>query len=152
MAPSSGRAAARLAAVQALYEMEVTQKGVDETLREFERFWLGQEVEGDQYAAAEPAFFRDVVTGILADQEPLDRQIDARLAQGWPLTRVDSVLRAILRAGAYELKKRTDVPARVVIKEYVDVAAAFFGPDEVGMVNAVLDGLARELRVAEFVA
>ncbi len=151
-AGSSGRAAARLAAVQALYQMELTQKGIDEILREFEHFWIGQEVEGDQYNAAEPTFFRDIVTGILADQAPLDRQIDRRLAQGWPLARVDSVLRAILRAGAYELKKRTDVPARVVIKEYVDVAGAFFGPEEVGMVNAVLDGLARELRAAEFAA
>lgn len=144
------RSAARLAAVQALYEMEVTEKGLNEVFAEFEAFWLGNEIEGEQYNDAEVAFFRDVLSGVLEDQGPLDRLIDKTLVEGWPLARVDSVLRAILRAGAYELKKRTDVPARVVIKEYVDVAGAFFGLEEAGMINAVLDHMARHLRAAEF--
>jgi len=150
MANADGRSAARLAAVQALYQMEVTEKGLNEIFAEFESFWIGCEIEGEQYKAAEVAFFRDILTGVLADQGPIDRLIDKTLAEGWPLARVDAVMRAILRAGAYELKKRTDIPARVAIKEYVDVAGAFFGREEAGMINAVLDGLARRLRAEEF--
>ncbi len=150
MAKAIERSAARLAAVQALYQMEVTEKGLNEVFAEFEAFWLGNEIEGEQYNDAEVAFFHDVLSGVLEDQGPLDRLIDKTLVDGWPLARVDSVLRAILRAGAYELKKRTDVPARVVIKEYVDVAGAFFGLEEAGMINAVLDHMAHELRAAEF--
>ena len=107
-------------------------------------------MEGERYNAAETAFFRDIVGGVVADQSPLDRLVDRLLADGWPLARIDSVLRAILRAGAYELKTRTDIPARVAIKEYVDVAGAFFEREEAGMVNAVLDAAARALRPAEF--
>ncbi|WOJ89471.1 transcription antitermination factor NusB [Methylocapsa polymorpha] len=150
MANADGRSAARLAAVQALYQMEVTEKGLNEIFAEFESFWIGCEIEGEQYKAAEVAFFRDILTGVLADQGPIDRLIDKTLAEGWPLARVDAVMRAILRAGAYELKKRADIPARVAIKEYVDVAGAFFGREEAGMINAVLDGLARRLRADEF--
>ncbi|MGH6817985.1 MAG: transcription antitermination factor NusB [Methylovirgula sp.] len=144
------RSAARLAVVQALYQMEVSGKGLDETRSEFERFWIGGEIEGVQYKEAEIAFFRDLLGGVLADQVPIDRAIDKTLAKGWPLVRVDSVMRAILRAGAYELKKRKDIPARVAIKEYVDVAGAFFGREEAGMINAVLDSLARQFRPGEF--
>ena len=144
------RANARLAAVQALYQMDVAGKGVNEILAEFETFWIGQEVEGEQYKPAEIEYFRDVLNGVLADQRALDQDIDATLAEGWPLRRVEAVMRAVLRAGAYELKKRRDVPARVVIAEYVDIAAAFLARDEVGMINAVLDALARKLRAAEF--
>ena len=150
MSRGAGRSAARLAAVQALYQMELTGKGLNEIYAEFESFWIGHEVEGERYNAAETAFFRDVVGGVVADQGPLDRLVDNLLAEGWPLARIDSVLRAILRAGAYELKKRTDIPARVAIKEYVDVAGAFFEREEAGMVNAVLDAAARVLRPAEF--
>lgn len=150
MANADQRSAARLAAVQALYQMEVTRKGLPETCAEFETFWIGNEIEGAQYKTAEIAFFRDILSGVLADQGPIDRVIDKTLAAGWPLTRIDSVIRAILRAGTYELKKRTDIPARVAIKEYVDVAGAFFGRDEAGMVNAVLDALARRFRAVEF--
>ncbi len=145
------RAAARLAAVQALYQMDVAKTGIHEILAEFESHWIGQEVEGDQYNPAEIAFFRDTLEGVLGQQAELDRLIDNALQQGWPLRRVEAVLRAILRAGAYELKNRRDVPARVTIKEYTDVAAAFFGGDEVGMTNAVLDGLARRLRADDMV-
>jgi N utilization substance protein B len=150
MANVDQRSAARLAAVQALYQMEVSEKGLKETCTEFESFWIGNEIEGAQYKDAEIAFFRDILTGVVSAQGPIDRLIDKTLATGWPLARIDSVMRAILRAGAYELKHRTDIPARVSIKEYVDVAGAFFGPEEAGMINAVLDGLARHLRAAEF--
>ncbi len=144
------RSAARLAAVQALYQMDITGKGLNEIYAEFESVWIGGEVDGERYNAAEIAFFRDIVGGVVADQAPLDRLVDNLLAEGWPLARIDSVLRAILRAGAYELKNRADIPARVAIKEYVDVAGAFFEREEAGMVNAVLDGAARALRPAEF--
>jgi N utilization substance protein B len=152
MSKAEHRSAARLAAVQALYQMDVTGKGVNEALAEFETHWIGREVEGDQYKPAELAFFRDILGGVLADQVALDRAIDDTLAEGWPLARIESVMRAALRAGAYELKKRRDIPARVVISEYVDVAAAFFDRDEAGVVNAVLDKIARRFRVEEFEA
>jgi N utilization substance protein B len=150
MSNGEQRSAARLAAVQALYQMEVTQKGLKETFAEFESYWIGNEIEGEQYKTAEIAFFRNILSGVLADQGPIDRLIDKTLIDGWPLARVDSVMRAILRAGAYELNHRGDIPARVVIKEYVDVAGAFFGRDEAGMINAVLDALARRCRAEEF--
>ncbi len=150
MARAPQRAAARLAAVQALYQMEVSGKGLAETQAEFESFWIGNEIEGEQYNEAEIAFFRDILSGVLAEQGPIDRAIDRTLAKGWPLVRVDAVIRAILRAGSYELLRRKDVPARVVIKEYVDVAGAFFERDEAGMINAVLDALARQYRAQEF--
>ena len=150
MALAPQRAAARLAVVQALYQMEVSGKGLAETQSEFESFWIGNEIEGAQYEEAEIAFFRDILAGVLTDQAPIDRAIDRTLAKGWPLVRVDAVMRAILRAGSYELLRRKDVPARVVIKEYVDVAGAFFERDEAGMINAVLDALARQYRSEEF--
>ena len=144
------RGAARLAAVQALYQMDLAATSLDSILAEFEKFWIGREVEGEQYLPAEAAFFREVVTGVVAEQRKLDPLIDAALAQGWPLKRIEAVLRAILRAGAYELDHRRDVPARVVVSEYVDVAHAFVDAEETGMVNAVLDQLARQIRAEEF--
>ena len=152
MARASERAAARLAAVQALYEMDVTGKSLTDVFAEFETHWIGREIEGDQYNAAELTLFRSILQGVLDDQGPLDRAIDRTLVASWPLARVDSVMRATLRGGAYELKTRKDIPARVVIKEYVDVAGAFFGREESGMINAVLDGMAREFRAEEFEA
>jgi N utilization substance protein B len=150
MSVAEQRSSARLAAVQALYQMEVADKGLNDILAEFETHWIGREVEGDQYKPVELAFFRDVVSGLLADQRAIDRQLDETLSQGWPLRRVEALMRAILRAGLYELKARSDVPARVAIKEYVDIAGAFFGRDEAGMINAVLDSLARAVRPNEF--
>ena len=144
------RGAARLAAVQALYQMDLAGTGLNEILAEFESHWLGGEVEGAQYRPAEAAFFRDIVGGVVREQTRLDPQIDAALARGWPLRRIETILRAVLRAGAYELACRSDVPARVVMSEYVDVAAAFVDEEETGMVNAVLDQLAHQLRAAEF--
>lgn len=146
------RGAARLAAVQALYQMDIAATPLNDILGQFEAFWIGREVEGDEYLPAEAAYFRDVVGGVVADQRRLDPMIDAVLSKGWPLVRIETVLRAILRAGAYELDRKTDVPARVVVSEYVDVANAFVDPSETGMINAVLDQLARQLRASEFEA
>jgi len=144
------RSAARLAASQALYQMEVAEKGLSDILAEFEAHWIGQEIEGEAYNPAELAFFRDIVSGVLREQTPIDRGIDETLAKGWPLRRIEALMRAILRAAYYELRSRPDVPARVAVTEYVDVAAAFYGPEECGMINAVLDALARRTRPAEF--
>lgn len=139
------RSAARLAAVQALYQMEIAAKGLNEVFAEFESFWMGREIEGDQYKPAEAAYFRAILEGFLADQVALDRAID-RILEGWPLKRIEAIMRASLRAGAYELKHARDVPPRVILSEYVDIASSFLERDEVGMVNAVLDKLARDLR------
>ena len=152
MSRAEDRSAARLAASQALYQMEVADSGLADILAEFEAHWIGMEVEGAQYKPAEIAFFRDIVSGVLNDQHAIDRTLDDTLSAGWPLRRVEALMRAILRAAFYELKSRPDVPARAVITEYVDVAAAFYGKDECGMINAVLDGLARQTRAGEFEA
>src|SRR5215831_16768526 len=144
------RGAARLAAVQALYQMDIAGTGVNDILAQFESHWIGREVEGNQYLPAEAAFFRDVVGGVVREQRKLDPLIDAALAQSWPLKRIETILRAVLRAGAYELDQRRDVPARVVVSEYVDVANAFVEREETGMVNAVLDQIARQFRSDEF--
>ncbi len=149
--PANQRGAARLAAVQALYQMELAGATLPDVLAEFEVHRLGREVDGDQYRDADAVFFRDVVSGVVRDQRALDPAIHQALTPGWPLARIDSTLRAVLRSGAYELASRADVPARVVITEYVDVARAFFDADAAGMVNAVLDKLAHSYRPAEFV-
>jgi N utilization substance protein B len=155
--PSEGRranrrGAARLAAVQALYQMDLAATPLNEALAQFETHWIGREVEGEEYLPAEEAHFRDIVRGVVDDQRRLDPMIDKALEKGWPLKRIETVLRAILRAGVYELDRKPDVPARVVVAEYVDVAHAFVDRGETGMVNAVLDQLARELRAGEFAA
>ncbi len=150
MSKAQQRSAARLAAAQALYQMEVADVGLPEVLAEFESHWIGQEVEGEQYNPAEIGFFRDIVGGVLKDQVAIDRAVDEALSEGWPLKRVEALMRAILRAAFYEIRSRADVPARVAIKEYVDVAGAFYGPEESGMINAVLDNLARKTRPNEF--
>ena len=144
------RTAARLGAVQALYQMDMAGSGINDVFAEFESHWIGNEVEGEQYLPAEAAFFRDIVSGVVRDQTRLDPLIDEALSKGWPLKRIDAILRAVLRAGAYELEHRKDVPARVVVSEYVDVANAFVERDETGMVNAVLDQIARQFRGDEF--
>jgi N utilization substance protein B len=144
------RGAARLAAVQALYQMDLVATPLHEILAQFESHWIGREVEGETYLPAEAAHFRDVVGGVVAEQRRLDPMIDTALVQGWPLKRIETVVRAILRAGAFELDRKPEVPARVVVSEYVDVAHAFLDEKETGMVNAVLDQLARQLRAGEF--
>jgi N utilization substance protein B len=144
------RGAARLAAVQALYQMDVAGTGLNDILAEFESHWIGREVEGEQYLPAEAAFFRDVVSGVLREQRALDPLIDDALNRGWPLRRIETILRAVMRAGGYELAHRNDVPARVIISEYADIAAAFVDREEIGMVNAVLEHLGRQFRATEF--
>ena len=144
------KSAARLGAVQALYQMDLAQTPINDIFAEFESHWLGQEVEGTQMPEADVKLFRAVVEGALNDQRRIDPMIDNALSSGWPLKRVEAVLRAVLRAGTAELVCRPTVPARVVIAEYVNVAGAFLDRDETGMVNAVLDALARDLRPGEF--
>jgi N utilization substance protein B len=147
---ASSRSAARLATVQALYQMDMTGIDLNEVIAEFEVHRLGKEIEGCQYADAEAAFFRDLVKGVVREQLKIDPLIDKQLAEGWRLTRVDSILRAILRAGAYEILKRNDVPARVIISEYVDIAHAFFADEEPKVVNGILDKLGHRARPNEF--
>lgn len=148
--PANARGAARLAAVQALYQMDVGGTSVEEVMAEFETWRLGHELDGVTYRDADAAFFRDLVAGVVRDQRALDPMIHDALAAGWPLARIDVTLRAILRSAAQELSGKADVPARVVITEYVDVAKAFFDGDEPRIVNGVLDALARRLRPGEF--
>ncbi|WP_332685197.1 transcription antitermination factor NusB [Bosea sp. (in: a-proteobacteria)] len=144
------RRGARLSAVQALYQMEVGGRGVIEAMAEFEAFWIGKEVEEVELPKAELAFFRDLLGGVVREQRLVDRAVDEVLAAGWPLKRIEAVVRAVLRAGAYELAFRKDVPARAVISEYVAVTRTFYEGEEIGMVNAVLDKLARDFRAEEF--
>ncbi len=143
------RSAARLAAVQALYQMDLTGKGLDLIINEFERHWMGKEIEDDLYKPADSTLFRLIVQGVLDRQKRIDPTIDELLTKGWPLKRIENVMRAILRAGAWELMMTPEVPVKVVISEYVDIARAFFEKEETSMVNAVLDRLAREARQGE---
>jgi len=137
------RGAARLAAVQALYQMDVGRQTLEDTLSQFSAIHVGREVEGEEYLPADADFFRQIVTGVIKAQLQIDPAVDDALVDGWPMPRIDATLRAILRAGAFELLRRKDIPARVVITEYVDVAKAFYEDDAPKMVNAVLDGVAR---------
>jgi N utilization substance protein B len=143
---SRSRSAARLAAVQALYQQEMEGTPVARLLKEFHDHRLGAIIEDDQYHQAEQDFFDDIVTGAEARREEIDALISARLAQGWSLERLDRPMRAILRAGAYELIARADVPVGSVISEYVDVAHAFYDKTESGFVNGLLDSIAKHAR------
>jgi len=149
--PGAGkRGLARLAAVQALYQVELTSAEPGAVVNEFLAHRLGREIDGDQYAEADRGFFADLVKGCSSRREDVDTVVSAALPPDWPLVRLESVLRAILRAGTYELLARSDVPARVTINEYVEIAHAFFSGKEPGMVNGVLDRIARTLRESEF--
>ena len=143
---SRSRSAARLAAVQALYQMEMEATPLAKLLREFHEHRLGATIEDDTYAEAEVDFFDDLVTGADARRSEIDALITARLAEGWSLERLDRPMRAILRAGAYELIARPDVPVATVITEHVDVAHAFFDKREAGFVNGLLDAIAKAAR------
>jgi len=141
------RSAARLGAVQALYQLEQSEATDPRlTVEEFRRHRLGKEVDGDLYARPDSELFEDIVLGAVARGAELNDRLAQALPAEWPLERLDSVLRAILRAGAYEIAARPDIPTAVIINEYVDVAHAFDGGGEPALVNAVLDRLARELR------
>jgi len=144
------RRASRLAAVQAIYQMELTGVDVEAVCREFIEHRFEREPEMNSAGPADEAFFAAIVRGVPQHQVEIDRSIAKCLALDWRLDRVDSILRAILRAGAFELIARHDVPARVVIDEYLEIGHAFFSGDEPGFVNAVLDKLAHAKRAAEF--
>ena len=152
MSGHASRSVARLAAVQALYQMEVSNIGVEHVIREFAEHRFDRDVEGVTLAEADAAFFAELVRGVVAEQARIDAAIARRLAANWRLERLDATVRAILRAGAYELMFMERVPARVAISEYVDVADAFFEKEEPRFVNGVLDRLARLRRPSEFEA
>ena len=143
---SRTRSAARLAAVQALYQHEMEGTPLPRLLHEFHEHRLGATIEDAQYIEAERDFFDDIVNGADARRADIDQAIAARLAQGWSLERLDRPMRAILRAGAYELIARPDVPLGSVISEYVDVAHAFYDKRESGFANGLLDSIAKQVR------
>jgi N utilization substance protein B len=148
MTRSISRSAARLAAVQALYQQEMEGTPTPRLITEFHHHRLGATIEGDTYADAEISFFDDLVSGALARREEIDALIAERLAEGWNLDRLDKPMKAILRVGAYELVARADVPVATVINEYLDVADAFYDHREKGFVNGLLDAIAKTARPA----
>jgi transcription antitermination protein NusB len=144
------RSSARLGAVQALYQMDIAGTGIADVLDEFGAGRMGEVFEDGECGEADFAFLKDIAEGVVREQHAVDRAVERHLAAAWTLGRLDSTLRAVLRAGAYELMFRPDVPARVTISEYVDVARAFFEEDEPRVVNGVLDALAHAQRPEEF--
>src|SRR5690606_14073887 len=147
--PANKRGAARLSAVQALYQMDIGGSGLLETTAEYEALRLGQEIDGVMYREPDPQWFRAILAGVVENQRIIDPVIRQSRTDDWPLSRLDSTLRAILRAGAFELMKKADVPVAVIITEYLDIAKAFYSDDdEPKLVNAVLDRIARKQRGA----
>ena len=146
MTRSKARSAARLAAVQALYQMEMEGTPLTALLHEFHLHRLGATIEDVEYVDAEVAFFDDIVKGVDARREEIDALIAGKLAQGWSLGRLDKPMRQILRAGSYELMARADVPTATVINEYLDVAHAFYDKRETSFVNGLLDAVAKDVR------
>lgn len=147
---SAPRTAARLAAVQALYQMDMTGVDANQVINEFLDHRL---IDGDGDESVEETdgpFFKDIVLGVVKTQREIDPVLNEHLAQGWHLSRIDSILRAILRSAAFEITERTDVPAKVIINEYLDIAHAFFETDEPKVVNGILDKLAHAQRLSEF--
>jgi transcription antitermination protein NusB len=140
------RSAARLAAVQALYQFEMEATPMASLLDEFHMHRLGAEIEDEQYLEADVAFFDDVVRGVAARRDEIDGRLADRLAQGWSIARLDRTMLQILRAGAYELLARPDISVSIVINEYLDVAHAFFDDREAKFVNGLLDAIARDVR------
>lgn len=145
-ARSQSRSAARLAAVQALYQFDMEKTPLARLLDEFHQHRLGREIEEVQYADAEVAFFDDVVRGVAARRDEIDALITGKLVEGWSLARLDRTMIQILRAGTYELLARADVPKAAAISEYVDVAHAFFDAREAKFVNGLLDAVAKDVR------
>lgn len=144
------RRQARLAAVQALYQMDLASTDLNGVIHEFKSVRFGDEAEDQTVAQADPDLFEAIVRGVVTHQREIDPPLDAQLAAGWRLHRIDAIVRAVLRCAMYELTQRPDIPARVAIHEYVDVAKAFFELDEPKVVNAVLDKLAKKTRPQEF--
>jgi len=149
-ADPAARRAARLAAVQALYQMELTSSDAEMVTKEFVDYRFGRETEISPAGAPDEAFFAEILRGVPQHQVEIDRSIARSLSTDWKLNRIDSILRAILRASSFELIARPDVPARVVIDQYVEISHAFFSGDEPAFVNAVLDRLAHSKRAPEF--
>lgn len=143
---AKARSAARLAAVQALYQHEMENSRLIQLLDEFHQHRLGKEIEDDQYNQADQPFFDDIVRGTISRMEEIDELVQSKLADGWTLKRLDKTMLQILRAGAYELVARQDVPKATAISEYVDVAHAFFDAREAKFVNGVLDAVAKDAR------
>ena len=143
---AKARAAARLAAVQALYQYDMEATGLVQLLDEFHQHRLGHEIDDEQYIVAESAFFDDLVKGVIARRDEIDGLLSERLAQGWSIGRIDKTMLQILRAGTYELIARPDVPTGTAIGEYLDVAHAFFDEREAKFVNGVLDAVAKSVR------
>ncbi len=143
---SISRSVARLAAVQALYQMDMEKVSLARLLNEFHAHRLGAEIEDAQYAEAEVDFFDDIVGGVDARREEIDAIVESKLGEKWKITRLDKTMLQILRAGVYEMIARADVPTKSVITEYVDVAHAFFDGKDAKFVNGLLDAVAREKR------
>jgi transcription antitermination protein NusB len=147
------RSVSRLAAVQALYQMDIAGTDLTDVIEEFtaQRFTeVSDSGADDSLAGADATFFADILRGVVRRQRDIDPLVDTQLATGWRLVRVDSILRAILRGGVFELMERPDVPARVVINEYINIGHAFFDDEEPKVVNGVLDRIAHQLRPKEF--
>ena len=142
------RTGARLAAVQALYQMELAGEGVETVISEFLNHRFDADIEGEMLAEADEAWFADVVRGVVGDQRTIDAAVTKRLAANWKLERIDATLRALLRSGAWELAHKPEAPREVVLNEYVELAKAFFDDAEAKFVNAALDGVARDVRPA----
>jgi len=143
---SKARSAARLAAVQALYQREMEGTAIPQLLHEFHTHRLGATIEGVEYAEADAKFFDDVVQGVDARRDEIDRVIASKLSADWSMERLDKPMRQILRAGTYELLARADIPTGAVISEYLDVADAFYDRREKGFVNGLLDAVAKDVR------
>lgn len=150
--PPTAKSAARLGAVQALYQMDIAGADMGETLSQFVARAAGENFEDGQCGEADYKHLRDVVEGVVREQQLIDVTVDKQLDKDWPIHRVNAILRAILRAGAFEIIFKENVPAKVAINEYVNVASAFFDAEEPSLANAVLNALARARRPEEFAA
>lgn len=149
-APSAvRRSAARLASVQALYQMDIASTDIKDIVQEFTLYRFNREEEDEDNVKPDTTFFAELLQGVVRRQREIDPVVDEQLAAGWRLVRIDSILRAILRAALFELMERPDVPVKVVISEYIDVAHAFFHEDEPRVVNAILHNLAERYRPGE---
>ncbi len=147
--PRQARSVARLAAVQALYQMEMSGAGVEAIVREFSQHRFDRDLEGERLAEADEAFFAEILRGVVMDRPAVDAAISRRLAAGWRLDRIDATARAIIRCAVYEMTGAPRTPAEIAIDEYVEVAKSFFGESaETSFVNGVLDGIARDDRAA----
>jgi transcription antitermination protein NusB len=146
------RSAARLGAVQALYQMDIASADLAETLAQFSSRAKGDDFDDGQCGEADFKHLREVVEGAVREQALIDVTVDKQLDKNWPIHRVNAILRAVLRAGAFEIMFKENVPAKVAINEYVNVAGAFFDGEEPALANAVLNALGRARRPEEFTA